>query len=61
MPKTKIIITEVTEEPNGNRWSYPLEEIPYIMGQIKDGDRENGYEFLLYNGRLYETEITEEM
>ena len=56
-----IIITEINEEPNYKYWSYPLEEIPYIMEQIKDGDRENGYRFLLYNGRLYETEETETM
>lgn len=55
----KIIITEVKEQPKGNRWSYPLTEIPYLMEQIEDCDRENRYEFLLYDGRLYETETTE--
>jgi hypothetical protein len=59
MGNAKIVITVTTEEPKENQWSYPLSEIPYIMEQIKDGDRENGYEFLLYNGRLYETEEIE--
>lgn len=56
----KIIIKEITEQPNEQKfWSYPLEEIPYLMEQIRNGDRENEYEFHLYNGRLYETEETE--
>lgn len=55
-----ISITKVDEQPDEDTfWSYPLEEIPYIMEQIKDGDRANGYEFHLYDGRLYETEETE--
>ena len=54
-----IKIKEVEQKPNDNHWSYPIEEIPYIMEQIKDGDREDGYKFHLYDGRLYETEETE--
>lgn len=55
-----ITIKKITEQPNEERfWSYPLEELPYIMEQIQNGDRENGCEFYLYNGRLYETEETE--
>lgn len=55
-----IKIREVKRQPNENRfWSYPLEEIPYIMERIKDGDFENGMEFYLYDGRLYETFETE--
>ena len=56
--KIFIVVKEVNKKPKGNFWSYPLEEIPYIIDQIKDGDRENGYEFNLYDGRLYETEET---
>ena len=61
MKNAKIVITVTTEEPKESNWSYPLSEIPYLMEQIDYGDRENGYEFLLYNGRLYETEETEIM
>ena len=57
--KIKIIITKIFEEPKGNTWSYPLEELPYLLEQVEYEDRENGYEFYLYNGRLYESEITE--
>lgn len=48
-------------KPNEKIWNYPLEEIPYLMNQIEDGDRENGYEFILFDGRLYESEETEIM
>ena len=55
-----IIIKEVAEQPDDEQfWSYPIEELPYIMERIKDGDFENGMEFDLYDGRLYETEETE--
>ncbi len=40
-------------------WSYPLDEIDYILEQIDGGDRGNGETFILYNGRLYETYETE--
>ena len=54
----QIIIEETTTEPEYDVWSYPLSELPYIMEQIENGDRENGYKFLHYKGRLYETEET---
>lgn len=55
----KIIIIDVTEQPDEQKyWSYPLEEIPYLMAEIKNGDRDNNYIFHLYEGRLYETEET---
>lgn len=57
--KITIKITPINEQPSENTWSYPLEEIPYLIEQIEYEDRENGYEFLLYNDRLYETEETE--
>ena len=51
-----IVIEAVEERPDEQKfWSYPLSEIPYIIDQIKDNDRENGYKFHLYNGRLYES------
>lgn len=60
MEQPYIIIKEVTEQPDDEQfWSYPIEELPYIMERIKDGDFENGMEFDLYDGRLYETEETE--
>lgn len=52
----KIIV--VSEKPSDKHWSYPLEEIDYIFEQIEDGFRENGCEFYLFEGRLYETEET---
>lgn len=54
-----IVIKKIAKEPNMYFWSYPLEEIPYILEQIENGDRENGCEFFLYDGRLYEAEETE--
>jgi len=55
-----IVITKVTEQPNEDQyWSYPVEEIEDLIAEIEDGDRENGYEFYLYDNRLYETEETE--
>ena len=56
---TKIVIELTTEKPSGRTWSYPLNELEYILGQIKDGDRENGETFYYYNGRLYESYETE--
>ena len=53
----KIILA--TEKPSENTWSYPIEEISYIFEQIKDGTRESGEVFYLYNGRLYESYETE--
>jgi len=58
--KPFIKITPATEKPNEKTWSYPVTEIDYILNQIKDGDRENGELFYLYNGRLYESSETEE-
>lgn len=51
-----IVIENVAEQPDERKfWSYPLSEIPYIIEQIKDNDRENGYKFYLYHGRIYES------
>lgn len=57
--KSYIVVKAVDKEPNMWFWSYPVEEIAYILEQINDGDRENGCEFYLFNGRLYEAEETE--
>ena len=54
-----IIIKEATEVPSTDTWSYPLDEIPYIMDQILDGTRDNNETFILYKGRLYESYETE--
>ena len=56
--KPQIIIEATTTEPELDVWSYPLSEMSYIMEQIENGDRENGYKFLFYGGRLYETDKT---
>ena len=48
------------EVPKQSQWSYPPEEISYLLEQIEEGDRENGCEFLYYQGRLYEKEETKE-
>ena len=61
MIQIKIITSEnISETINEEtHWSYPLEEIPYLIEQIRDGDRENNETFVLYDGRLYETNETE--
>ena len=58
--KPYIIIKEVDRQPDEERfWSHSFECIPHIMENIKDGFFENGMEFHLYDGRLYEAEETE--
>lgn len=58
--KAYIAIKQATERPDEQKfWSFPLEEVSFLLEQIEDGDRENGEEFLLYEGRLYETKETE--
>lgn len=59
MNNVGIVIELITEKPSDNTWSYPLDELEYIFEQIKDGDRENGETFYLYDGRLYENYETE--
>ena len=57
MDSIYIVIKTAIEQPDENKfWSYPLDEIPYLIEQIKDNDRENGCVFNLYDGRLYELE-----
>lgn len=52
-----INIKTVKELPANVGWDYPLEEIDYLMEQIRDGDRENGCTMLLFEERLYELEV----
>lgn len=51
-----IKIKLATEKPieNDNHWSYPFSELDYLMEE-----KEDGVTFLLYDGRLYETEEDE--
>lgn len=48
-----IKIKLATEKPieDDNYWNYPFNELDYLMKE-----KENGTVFLLYNGRLYETD-----
>lgn len=48
-----IKIKQVTEEPieDENHWSYPFSELDYLIEE-----KEDGAIFLLYDGRLYETD-----
>lgn len=59
MRDVRITIKVATEKPSEENWSYPLDEIPYIMRQIWKGERENGETFILCDNRLYETYETE--
>lgn len=58
---TKVIIKKTERKPKETHWSYPFSEIPYLLEQIEDGDREDGEEFLLYGERLYEQKETTTM
>lgn len=48
-----IKIKLATEKPieDDNHWSYPFSELDYLVEE-----KEDGAVFLLYNGRLYETD-----
>ena len=48
-----IKIKLATEKPveDDNHWSYPFNELDYLMEE-----KEDGAVFLLYDGRLYETD-----
>ena len=48
-----IKIKQATEQPieDDNHWSYPFSELDYLMEE-----KEDGATFLLYDGRLYETD-----
>lgn len=49
MIKIKLAKKQPTEDEN--HWSYPLSELDYLLEKEEDGAT-----FLLYDGRLYETE-----
>lgn len=53
--KPTIKIEYVDKKPGENHWSYPLNELDYIIEQIKDGTRTNEETFYYYDGRLYES------
>ena len=48
-----IKIKQATEKPieDDSHWSYPFSELDYLMEE-----KEDGAIFLLYDGRLYETD-----
>ena len=48
-----IKIKQATEKPieDDNHWSYLVSELDYLMEE-----KEDGATFLLYDGRLYETD-----
>ena len=48
-----IKIKQATKKPieDDNHWSYPVNELDYLMKEKEDGAM-----FLLYDGRLYETD-----
>lgn len=48
-----IKIEQTTQEPieDDNHWSYPISELDYLMEE-----KEDGATFLLYDGRLYESD-----
>lgn len=52
-----IKIKQVTKKPieDDNHWSYPFSELDYLMEE-----KEDGATFLLYDGRLYETDREDE-
>ena len=53
-----IYVSELPEyirENSDKYWDYPLDELPYLHEQIKDGLRENNSIMLLFENRLYET------
>ena len=60
-PQITIIKTDELPTREDVTWSYPFEELDYILEQIKDGTRENNETFYLYKGRLYESYETEEI
>lgn len=48
-----IKIKQATEKPieDENHWSYPVSELDYLLEEKEDGTT-----FLLYDGRLYESD-----
>lgn len=55
----QVRIIAVKELPLVYGCDYPVEEIDYLIEQIKDGSRENNCIMLLFEGRLYEITATE--
>ena len=55
----QVRIIAVQELPLVYGWDYPVEEIDYLIEQIKDGSRANNCIVLLFNERLYEIAATE--
>ena len=46
----KIIKAEVQPIENANIWSYPIDELDYLLDTADDGSM-----YMLWNGRLYES------
>lgn len=54
-----FVIDKAKKKPDESKfWDYPLDEVPYLMEGIEDGDRDDGCKFLLFGDRLFETEKT---
>lgn len=57
--KTVNELPEYIRENSDEYWSYPIEELPYLHEQIKDGFRDNNSIMILFENRLYETNESE--
>lgn len=59
--KPQITIVKVDELSTREEltWSYPLDELDYILERVENGDyEENELTFYLYKGRIYESFVT---
>lgn len=54
-PRITIIKTDELPTRESLTWSYPIEELDYILEKVENGDYFNNETFYLYNGRLYES------
>lgn len=53
-PVIKIVAIDKLPSKDKLGWNYPMDELDYLIDQIKDGDRRNNSTMLLYDKRLYE-------
>lgn len=54
-PQITIIKTDKLPTREELTWSYPLDELDYILERVEDGDyEENELTFYLYKGELFE-------